>query len=209
MTVLKQCAGVVRTNAYFLIDDLTGEAAMIDCPCKSDVLDELAKDERIKKLKYIILTHGHYDHILGVKYMVELTGAQVIIHSADAECLVNPRASLAAYRMEGQEPFENYKTVNDGDVIELGSLKIKVMHTPGHTKGCMCLIVNDVIFSGDTLFYNDIGRTDLPGGSYEEILSSLKKLDALDGDFKVNPGHGPSTTLDFERENNRYFSLDR
>lgn len=205
MIIQKQCCGVMATNAYLLIDEVSGEGALIDCPCKSDVLDEMVQQPALKRLKYIILTHGHYDHIIGVAHMKEKTGASVLIHEADQGCLTSRKQSMAIFANCEQTPMQADAVMQDGDVLYLGDCPIKVLHTPGHTKGGCCFVIDDSIFTGDTLFYGTIGATHFPGGNESVLLNSLEKLDALEGDYQLYPGHEQNSTLNFERKNNPYF----
>lgn len=155
-------------------------------------------------LKYILLTHGHFDHIIGARDTKAKYGAKVVISSEDEPMLSSSKLSLAAFCNAPQNDVEADIVVADGDEITLGDIVIKVMSTPGHTLGSVCYIAGNCIFSGDTLFYCSCGRTDFPSGSPEQMMSSLQKLKALDGDYKVYTGHNNLTTLDFERKNNPY-----
>jgi glyoxylase-like metal-dependent hydrolase (beta-lactamase superfamily II) len=154
-------------------------------------------------LKYILLTHGHFDHILAVPALKAATGAQVVIHGEDAHCLTDTRRSLGAYR-GGQKPVPADIQASNGSEFSIGSLRLTFVHTPGHTPGSCVILCGDLIFAGDTLFKGDCGRCDLPGGDYTAMLRSLKRLSQLDGDYTVYPGHGDFTTLSAERESNAY-----
>lgn len=159
-------------------------------------------------LRMILLTHGHYDHIRGVAEVSEKTGAPVYIHSEDSVMLTDPKASLAAFVGGGQfRTADSFTEVADGDTIDFCGEEIKVLHTPGHTRGSVCFVTGDMIFSGDTLFEGSVGRTDFPGGSHAELLRSLEKLALLgkSGEYRVYPGHNDITTLSREIEYNPYF----
>lgn len=195
---------VVASNSYIIKDIESGEAAVIDAGVYNARFEALLKSMNIEKLKYILLTHGHFDHIMGVKRLQKAFGGEIIIHEADAECLTDSKKSLAAMLGFDCPAFECDKTVADGDVLTLGAEKIEVVHTPGHTVGSVTYKTDKYLFSGDTLFRSSVGRTDFPGGSLEEILSSIKKLYSLEDDYRVCPGHGDETTLSFERDNNPY-----
>ncbi len=195
---------VVASNSYVIKDTVSGEAAVIDAGIYNTRFEALLKSMNIEKLKYILLTHGHFDHIMGVKRLQKAFCGEIIIHEADADCLCDSKKSLASVWGFECPSFECDKTVSDGDILALGEEKIKVIHTPGHTVGSVTYKTAGYLFTGDTLFQASVGRTDFPGGSVENILSSIKKLYSLEGDYRVCPGHGDETTLSFERDNNPY-----
>lgn len=193
-------------NCYMLIDEKSGEAAIVDPAWYVDEFNSLL-DKNNAKLKYILLTHGHFDHIFGVHGLRGATGAKVVIHFKDVEHLIDPKKSLAEGNMpEPQIPVTADMLVKEGDVLTLGEEEIKVMSTPGHTMGSVCYIIESekTIISGDTLFCMTAGRTDFPDGSDELMISSLKRLIALEGDYRVLPGHNRETTLESERKRNWY-----
>ena len=172
-----------------------------------EVTDELKEfvTGNAEKIKYIFLTHNHFDHISGVAQVKKLCGnAKIVIHSSDAEGLSNPTKSLATYFGLEQNNTVADIFVKDQDIISMGNTQILIMHTPGHSKGSVCYIVGDIIFSGDTLFEGSCGRTDFPDGSDIEMTASLKKLKELSGDYNVYPGHGNKTKLSVERTFNPY-----
>lgn len=193
--------GSLENNCYLITDTATGKSALVDCTEDSQKMRNFIGD---CKLDYILLTHGHFDHIAGVKGIQELTGAKVVISSEDRPMLSSSKASLAAFCGAQQNNTDADMIVGDGDTITLGESIIKVISTPGHTKGGLCYSCDDKIFTGDTLFFCSCGRTDFPGGSSAEIRKSLKKIADLKGNLKVYPGHDRVSTLDFERENNPY-----
>lgn len=196
--------GPISANCYILTDGETGVSAVIDPGCWNS---ELKSAVAGLKIEYILLTHGHFDHILGVSGLKEYTGAKVAIHKADSDCLKNETKSLCAWEHPGEQIHVNADILlSDGDIINIGNTKLKVLSTPGHTKGGVCYIdeCDRLIFSGDTLFCLTAGRTDFPGGSTKELFESLKKLKKLDGDYTVYTGHNRSTTLNYERTHNRY-----
>ncbi len=193
-------------NCYMLIDEKSGEAAIVDPAWYIDEFNSLLAKNNAK-LKYILLTHGHFDHIFGIHGLREATGAKVAIHFKDAGHLIDPQKSLAEGNMpEPQIPVTADILLKEGDVLTLGETEIKVMSTPGHTMGSVCYIIESekTIISGDTLFCMTAGRTDFPDGSDELMISSLKRLVALEGDYSVLPGHNRTTTLESERKRNWY-----
>lgn len=157
-------------------------------------------------LQFILLTHGHFDHIIGVKGIKNKYNAKVVISAPDEPMLSSGKLSLASFMDAEQNNTQSDIIVFDSDIIKLGSLEIKVLSTPGHTKGSVCYIVDNALFSGDTLFRLSCGRTDFPSGSSDEMMLSLKSLKDLDGNYIVYTGHDEITTLDFERKNNPYMS---
>jgi len=185
--------GMIETNCFLVGDPKSEEAVIIDpgfdSPAEARTI--LKEIERNKfHVKFIVNTHGHPDHTSGNKTMKETTGASIIIHEYDAPMLKNPAAD---------------RTLREGDEIEVGEIKFRVLHTPGHSKGSISLLGVDCVFAGDTLFAGSIGRYDLPGGSLEEIMDSLKnKLMILPDYVKVYAGHGPVTTICEERRTNPF-----
>ena len=197
MKVSVMQVGPIGTNCYFLQDEESGLMAIIDPGDDWErILHQVKKAEG--EVKYILLTHGHYDHTTAVPDLVKaLPGVQVYIHQADANGAGSQLFPLAAQVKD----LNNY---DEGDTLSLGSLTIEVLHTPGHSKGSVTLKVGDVLCTGDTLFCGSCGRTDLRGGSYEEIMASLKRLGELEGDFHVCPGHDHTSTLERERKYNPF-----
>ena len=197
MKVSVMQVGPIGTNCYFLQDEESGLMAIIDPGDDWErILHQVKKAEG--EVKYILLTHGHYDHTTAVPDLVKaLPGVQVYIHQADANGAGSQLFPLAAQVKD----LNNY---DEGDTLSLGSLTIEVLHTPGHSKGSVTLKVGDVLFTGDTLFCGSCGRTDLRGGSYEEIMASLKRLGELEGDFHVCPGHDRTSTQERERKYNPF-----
>lgn len=197
----------IFANCYLLVDEKTGESAIVDPAYYNDKIAELFGEAGMGKLKYILLTHGHFDHIFGVHGLKEATGAQVVIHKDDADFLLDPKKSLAENNFpEPQLSVEADVKLDGGDELFLGEEIIKVVSTPGHTMGSVCYIAESdrVLISGDTLFCMTAGRTDLYGGNEEMMIESLKKLIALEGDYRVLPGHNRETTLERERTRNWY-----
>lgn len=197
--------GFIMANTYIITDDITGEAAVIDCgECTAGLIERLKN----VNLKYIMLTHGHFDHILGVYELKQrFPQAKIVIHKVDAKCLTDENESSAFEVAQGYQKYvEPDILVNEGDTLDLGSLEIKVMHTPGHTKGSVCYLIEQekCIFTGDTLFCLTTGRTDLRGGSDTDMEKSIKRLYDMDEEYAVFPGHNRDTTIGYERKRNRF-----
>lgn len=187
--------GELATNCYILIDEAEKKAAVIDPGAEADrILAELDKTDA--RVEYILLTHGHYDHIGAVARLHEaLPQTKVYMHKADSRGTGFHVVPLA-------DQVADLQYYDDGDTLTLGSLTVHVIHTPGHTPGGVTLRVGDVLFTGDTLFAGSMGRSDFPGGNTQQLFASLKKLAGLEGDYHVLPGHEMTTTLDRERQSN-------
>lgn len=191
-------AGPIDANNYLLIDG--EEAVLIDC---SEVKPEILKEIEGKKLKYILLTHGHFDHVLGINGMREKTGAKVLVNKNDVVRIEESASIMRTFGVQGVETPHADGFINDGDIIEFGDTKIKAIATPGHTEGGICYLVDGKLFSGDTLFKNTVGRCDLAGGNFQKLSDSVKnKLFTLNENTVVYPGHGPETTINFEKQYN-------
>ena len=201
MLVKYSSFGNMDNNCYLIVDEKTNKSALVDCTEYSEKMINLIGDT---ELEYILLTHGHCDHIAGAKQIKEKYNAKIVISSPDEPMLHSGRLSLAVFIGGEQNDADADVIVKDNDKIILGDTEISVISTPGHTKGSVCYLVENSLFSGDTLFYCSCGRTDFPGGSSKEMLESLKRLSKLDPDLKVYPGHDRATTIAFEKQNNPY-----
>ena len=189
--------GPIGTNCYILEDDQTNLAAVIDPGDEPELIQEALEKEGVE-VRYLLLTHGHYDHTTAVPALHRVyPQADIYIHQADAN-----GAGSTLFPLTGE--VDDLKLYDEGDVIRLGDHEIQVLHTPGHSPGSVPLKVEDVLFTGDTLFAGSCGRTDLRGGSYEQIMQSLKRLGELKGDFHVCPGHEATSTLERERRSNPF-----
>ena len=190
-------------NMYILIDEETKKCAVVDPGGASDKILNYIKRNSLE-LEYILLTHGHGDHIGAVNTIKSRTNAKVVAHNDEQELLNDNRKNLSYSMHCGPQELNADIYVHDKEKLELGNLKLSFIHTPGHTKGCMCIRVNDDMFTGDTLFAGSIGRTDLYGGDYKQIEKSLRKLAKYEDKVKIHPGHGPSSTLGIEKMSNPY-----
>lgn len=197
MTIKTFPTGPAQANSYLLYDENQDEAVMIDPGDDASALMQHVKKSG-KTLIAILLTHGHFDHIGAVAEIVEVTGAKVYIGTQDASMLENASQNLSASFSKIVIAKSADVLINEGDTLHLAGLTIQVLHTPGHTQGSMCFIVDGQLFSGDTLFCNGVGRTDLPGGDLTQLGASLKRLQKLDRTLVVHAGHGKSTILGHE-----------
>ncbi|MBQ8568637.1 MAG: MBL fold metallo-hydrolase [Oscillospiraceae bacterium] len=202
--------GAFGTNSYIIHDET--RAALIDAPGNNEaVLRALAENDLV--LEKILLTHGHCDHIEGTAELSEKTGAEIYIHKDDYDKLNSPYLNLTEYF--SLPPIKIIKgvvrTVKDGDIIPVGkSISVKVMHTPGHTRGSVMYIAQDHIFSGDTIFAGSVGRTDMPDGDGRVLAQSLGRIAAFEGeypDYYIFAGHGGASKLFYEKQSNPYMGF--
>ncbi|NLN65396.1 MAG: MBL fold metallo-hydrolase [Clostridiaceae bacterium] len=202
-------SGLVQSNVYMVSGN--GEAVIIDCGCNPDTILNLAGNNMLT-VKHVILTHGHFDHIYYTDALREKADVQVHIHEADANCLVDPYLNgMALFPVKGTKTFHPADhLLKDGDILECGGLSYHIIHTPGHSKGSICIHVGNALFTGDTLFHTSIGRTDLPGGSMEDIEKSIReKLYSLQDETAVYPGHGVKTSIGYEKKHNPYYRIKK
>jgi len=203
--IIKELAvGMLMANCIILGCEKTREAAVIDPGDETERILLSLADSKLK-LKYIINTHGHFDHVGGNKKMKEATGADILIHFLDASMLsqLSSDATLFGFSADNSPPPD--RTLKDNDTISFGEIRLKVIHTPGHSPGGISLYIDNKVFVGDTLFSGSIGRSDLPGGDFNTLISSIKnRLFDLGDDVKVFPGHGPNTTIGKEKHSNPF-----
>lgn len=193
-------------NCYLLSCPETKKAILIDPGAGSKVIANWIKEKEIL-VSSILLTHGHYDHIGAVEDLRELLGVKVAIHKDDAEMLIDPFKNLSRFMGQNMVLSPAEILLEDNQVLDLGNLTLTVLHTPGHTPGSICLLTDDGLISGDTLFNGSVGRTDFPGGSMKKLLKSIhQKLMVLDDDVKVYPGHESPTTIGRERLYNPFIN---
>jgi len=190
--IFKQVKVGMMGNFSYIIGD-SGEAAVVDPGWEYKKLIKICEENKLA-IKKILLTHVHYDHVLDLKKIVKKTDAEVYVHKSEGL----------------KDKGFKIKNIKEGDVVSVGKVKVKVLHTPGHSSGGVCFLFDKKLLSGDTLFVGAIGRVDLPGSSEEDIMKSLKRLSKLDEDIEVYPGHDygsmPKSTIGYEKENNEFMS---
>ena len=201
MIIKTYIEGPIENNNYLIIDEQSKEAALIDCSAvNEDLALELKKQGAT--LKYILLTHGHFDHIAGIE---ESNKIPILMHKADMDWVRNVNTYLPMVGLPGMKIPTINRFINDGDIIKLGGLEIKVIHTPGHTQGGVCFLADGNLFSGDTIFRESVGRCDLEGGDFDQIVDSIEsKIFTLPPETIIYPGHGRKTTVEWEKAHNRF-----
>ncbi len=200
--------GPLQVNCYIVADEKTKDAIIIDPGDDAEDILGVVKDRNLN-VKYVILTHAHFDHVGANKALKDATGAAILMHQDDKRLLENAasQGSMFGMRSHASPPADKY--VKHGDNITVGDLSFKVLHTPGHSQGGICLQGNGVVFTGDALFAGSIGRTDFPGGDFNTLIRSIKThLLPLPDDTIVLSGHGPSSTIGAEREGNPFLNGD-
>jgi len=190
-------AGIYDANCYLIMDEENKEIVIIDPGGHGEMLEK-AINSLGGTPKYILLTHGHVDHVGGVEYLADSFGIPFYINEEDAEFILKDNSVFGNIRKA-----DGY--LIDNQILPFGKQGIQVISTPGHTKGGVCFLIEDNVFTGDTLFQTSIGRTDFVGGNFEEIITSIKtRLLTLGNEVQVYPGHGPSSTIAYEARNNPY-----
>lgn len=204
MKILVKPAGIYGANCYIVFSEETRKGIVIDPGGDVDeIISDLDKNN--VEVEYVVLTHGHGDHIGGVKDLKDRLNVPVIIHKEDAEMLQTAELNLTNIMSLGKIEIAPDKTVEDGEKILFGDLEGKIIHTPGHTKGGMCILIEKSLFCGDTIFKGSVGRSDLYGGDHETLINSIKdKILTLANDIVLYPGHGQSTTVEMERKTNPF-----
>lgn len=202
MIIKQYVAGPINANNYLVADEISKEAVLIDC---SERVQKLLDD--VKKLglkvKYILFTHGHFDHVMGADVMKKELGAEVLGSEKDIKQteLTKPILTMMGIPLIDTPEYDRF--IDGNSKLNIGNIDIKIFETPGHTEGGLCYLIEDTLFSGDTLFKNYVGRTDLPGGSFAKIENSVKNvLFKLDDTVKVFPGHGDLSTIGYEKQHN-------
>ena len=201
----------INNNNYLIIDEKSKEAALIDCSAVDDAITEALEKEGAK-LKYILLTHGHFDHVAGIRPNTGLTpktdngsNPKIVMHEADSKWLEKTNQYLPMFGMPEMTVPKVDIYVKDGDILKLGDLEIKVIHTPGHTQGGVCYLADGKLFSGDTIFRESVGRCDLEGGDFDQIVDSIQnKIFTLPPQTLIYPGHGRMSSVEWEKEHNSF-----
>jgi len=198
--------GALGVNCYILHEEGSKEAIAIDPGGSEETVWQHIQEDGLN-LKAILNTHAHADHIGAIDFLREKTGAKLYIHEADAPMLLDARKNLSAFMGVPIVTRPADILLKGGEVLEIGGMKFTVLHTPGHSPGGVCYLMEDRVFSGDTLFAESVGRTDFPGSSTEDLLASVKeKLMTLPDELAVYCGHGPATTIGHERKCNPYIN---
>ncbi len=204
MLVKKVIVGPFQANCYIIADEKGGEGIVIDPGGDVEVILDSIKSSNLNII-YIIATHAHIDHIAGVEQLKKLTGAKFLLHFLDAPFLEDPKLNLSSLLQTPSTFSSPEKFLQEGEKVKLGKIELEVIHTPGHTPGSISLIIDECVFTGDTLFAGGIGRVDFPGGHFEALQKSIReKIFSLPSDTKVFPGHGPETTVEKEKKNNPF-----
>lgn len=203
MKVKSVVVGPLGNNTYLAISN-EGNGALIDPGMNCSLIESMINEEGTQ-VKFILLTHGHFDHIASALELSKKLGAKIVINEPDAEMLSDAEKCLAFNFTRDFTPFNADIIVNDGDEITLDELTFKFVATPGHSKGSAVILCEDIMFAGDTVLEGTVGRTDLYGGSFSQMLASIKKLSQIEKDYKLLCGHDKPSTLFFEKKNNPYF----
>ncbi len=201
MIIKRLAVGPLETNAYIIGDETTGQALVVDPGDEPDRILALIKDSGLA-VNAVICTHSHFDHIGAAGDIKNATGARILIHRDDLEGyeLVRDQAAMWGYDIDELPAPDGF--IDEGDNIQAGNLGFRVMHTPGHSPGGICLYGEGVIITGDTIFRGSVGRTDFPGGSVERLRESFKRIIDLPDETAILPGHGPETTVGTEKREN-------
>ena len=205
LNIKKFNTGLYDVNTYIIWDTNTLDAAVIDWGGDFELVNNFLNENKLN-LNFVLNTHGHFDHIMADDEVQKKLGTPIFAHDKDKELIAYLPVQLEIFGItEGIEAPEIDNQIEDGDILKLGNYNIKVLYTPGHSQGGVCYLIDDNLFSGDTLFLECIGRTDFPYGNHEQLINSIKtKLLPLDDKIKVFPGHGEETTIGHERKYNSF-----
>jgi glyoxylase-like metal-dependent hydrolase (beta-lactamase superfamily II) len=206
MVIKELVVGPLESNCYLIIDENSKETLVVDPGDEPDRIIDLVHENSLH-VKYIVCTHAHFDHVGALSDIKQETGAPIVIHRDEQEVYRGTRQQAVSWGFELDELPEPDMLVSEGDILEIGSLKFMIIHTPGHSPGGICLSGEDILITGDTLFAGSVGRTDLHGGDLIQLKKSFKRLMSFSDEVKILPGHGPETTIGREKREN-FFSLE-
>jgi glyoxylase-like metal-dependent hydrolase (beta-lactamase superfamily II) len=201
MIIKKLVVGPLESNCFIISDENTKEVLVIDPGDEPDRIIDLINENNFK-VKYIVCTHAHFDHVSAVPDLKKETGAKIVIHRDELEIYKNTVDQAALWGYELDPLPEPDMLASEGDKLEIGDLRFEILHTPGHSPGGICLYGEGILITGDTLFAGSVGRTDFYGGNMEKLKSSFKRLMSLSDEVKVLPGHGPESTIGKEKTDN-------
>jgi glyoxylase-like metal-dependent hydrolase (beta-lactamase superfamily II) len=204
LIVHQMSVGPLQVNCFIVACRRTSEAAVIDPGEEGERILHFAEQKGLK-IRKVVNTHGHFDHIGANQHIIEMTGAELLIHADDLPLLQNARSHAEVYGLAVAASPEPDRLLDQGDHVQVGDLTFQVFHVPGHSPGGICLMAEGHLFVGDVLFSGSIGRTDLPGGDFDSLVKGVReRLFTLSEETIVHPGHGPDTTIARERENNPF-----
>lgn len=205
MKIKKFEVGPLLVNCYVVYDEMTRNGLVIDPGDEPDLITDFLNEEGLN-IRHIICTHGHFDHIGAVKELKEHTGAKIILHESDLNIYRNsPHIAMQFFGIQIEPQPEPEILIKNENNLNAFEKEIKIIHTPGHSPGSISIYINGYLFTGDTLFAGSVGRTDLYGGSMEQLLNSLRKIASLPSDTVIFPGHGPKTKLEIEKKSNPFY----
>jgi len=205
MIIKRFVVGPLENNCYIVADDKTRECLVVDPGDEPDRILDFIKDKNFD-VKYIVCTHGHFDHVAAVSDVRDQTRARIVIHTDDLEIYHKTREQGATWGFEIESQPEPDLFVSEGDQLSIGELRFEILHTPGHSRGGICLYGEGILITGDTLFAGSVGRTDFYGGDIKRLKESFGRLINLPQEVKVLPGHGPESTIGRERIENFFSS---
>lgn len=203
MKINVMSVGPLQANCFIVWDEGTSEALVIDPGDEPDRIINFIKENKLN-VKYILCTHAHFDHVGALPELKQETGAQVAIHEAEKEIYEGARDMALFFGYDINKLPEPDILLNENDYIRIGKMEFRVLHTPGHSPGGLCLYGNGVVFTGDTVFAGSVGRTDFYGGSMDDLKNSFKKILSLPAYTKILPGHGPESTVENEIKENPF-----
>jgi len=206
MLIKNIVVGPLQVNCFIIADDVSKEAVVIDPGDEPDMILDILKKNGLT-IQYIICTHGHFDHVGAVSDIKKETGAKVALHKDELKIYSAALDMAAFWGYDIERPPEPDMLLTDGDAVEFGGIRLNVLHTPGHSPGCICLYGDGIVITGDTIFAGSVGRTDLYGGDEKKLKESFKRLMSLPENIRVLPGHGPETSIAREKRENMFSEL--